>query len=56
MPTVRVLNIKELGDLMQIVNTSPFANETGGSDWTQNIHDDDETTEEEGRAKSSVWD
>ena len=54
MPTVRVLNIEELGDLMQeLVITSPLTqNDTG---WIQNVHDDDEPTPDEGRAKS-VWD
>lgn len=54
MPTVRVLNIEELGDLMQeLVITSPLTqNDTG---WIQNVHDEDELTPDEGRAKS-VWD
>jgi hypothetical protein len=52
MPTVKTLDVNELGDLLE---TSPFQTDNNGNYW-QGIHDDDEPTDEEGRARQSIWD
>lgn len=52
MPTIKTLNVNKLGDLLE---TSPLQTDNNGNFW-QGIHSDDEPTDEEGRAKQSLWD